>query len=104
MNFFDLNDSDFDVREDLKRLTILGRKSEFAVIERKTSTEGLYNSHSSEQFVYLLEGKAEIRIGDETKLSNPDRRSSYLRMFRTGLRRSPPFATSPFMHRRGNPP
>jgi quercetin dioxygenase-like cupin family protein len=72
MNFFDLNHTNFEVREDLKRLTILGGKSEFAMIERKATTEGLYNSHPSEQFVYLLEGKAEIRIGDETHTVEPN--------------------------------
>lgn len=73
MNFYDLDPEDFEVCRDgeLTRLVVLGGNSELGVIKRKAGKEtgALINPHpGSEQFIYMLEGKARIQIGEESKV------------------------------------
>lgn len=75
MSFYELKDDDFEVCGDLTRLVVVSETSEFGDIKRKASSEApdpeaeLTNDHPlAEQFVYMLEGSARIRIGDDTHI------------------------------------
>jgi len=70
--FFDLNKMPLEPTGVLKRLSILGENAELTFVERDVGAVGGHshtashpNTHSNEQFVYCLEGKAEVEVGDE---------------------------------------
>lgn len=74
MSFFELNEEDFETRGALTRLVVMGGKSEAGIIERKADgrEEELRNDHpDSEQFIYMLEGKAQIQVVDEVSIVGP---------------------------------
>lgn len=66
MGFYDLRDVDAKQMEGYTRRVVVGKNLMLVYVEREagSTTE---HSHPNEQMIYLLEGKAKFRLGDEER-------------------------------------
>ena len=64
--FYDFQDVDYKQLEGYKRRVVVGKNLMMVYVEREagSTTE---HSHPNEQMIYLLEGKAKFRLGDEER-------------------------------------
>ena len=64
--FYDLQEVDYKQLEGYKRRVIVGENLMLVYVEREagSTTE---HSHPNEQMIYLLEGRARFRLGDEER-------------------------------------
>ena len=64
--FYDLQEVDYKQLEGYKRRVIVGENLMLVYVEREagSTTE---HSHPNEQMIYLLEGRAYFRLGDEER-------------------------------------
>ena len=64
--FYDLQEVDYKQLEGYKRRVIVGENLMLVYVEREagSTTE---HSHPNEQMIYLLEGRAHFRLGDEER-------------------------------------
>ncbi|MFC1491568.1 cupin domain-containing protein [Nitrospinota bacterium] len=65
--FFDMQVVDYEQMERATRRVVAGKNLMLVYVEREAGSVRAEHSHPNEQIIYLLEGRAKFRLGDEER-------------------------------------